>query len=259
MRKALIRLGCTFLLAGCGLGPGQDLSEPAIVGGVQVSTTDVITKSTVALVAPDGQAFCTGSLLTKRLIVTAAHCLDGYTETAMYVAFGTVARNGSFVRERLRVVRAYAKHEAYDTEAMEMETAARPPHDIGLVTLTEDAPLDNAPVATLRSSNDLFVNETLTLAGFGLTHWRFGTSGVLRKVDVKLTSVASLAKEIHFGGIRGKSACMGDSGGPAFVKRNSRLVLVGVTSRGSGDCSGEGVYTDIRQYVDWINARAAGL
>ena len=51
---------------------------------------------------------------------------------------------------------------------------------------------------------------------------------------------------------------MGDSGGPAFVTRAGKLVLVGVTSRGSGNCDGEGIYTDVRQFRAFIN-NVAGL
>lgn len=245
-------------LAGCGK-QAEDTSDTAIVGGTAVSTSDAIVKSTVALVSPDGQAFCTGSLVAKRLVITASHCLDGYAESALYVAFGTKAKAGSYVFERLRVARAFAKHERYDTFAMDEEEASLPPNDIGLVALSEDAPVGYTPIKVLNTTDALRVGETLTLAGYGLTHFAFGSSGVLRKVDVKITVLASNVKEIHFGGVRGKSACMGDSGGPAFVVRGGKLALVGVTSRGSSTCSGEGIYTDARYFKSWITERALSL
>ena len=64
-------------------------------------------------------------------------------------------------------------------------------------------------------------------------------------------------KELEFGEKAYKSACMGDSGGPAFVRRNNKLVLVGVTSRGSSRCDSTGIYTDVRYFGDWISRQAA--
>lgn len=243
------------LITGCGQGSGSEddlVSETLIVGGSAVSTTDAIVKSTVALVTPDGEPFCTGSLIAKRVVLTASHCIEGYSDDTLYVAFGTVAKNGHYARERLRTASRLTMHEGYDTEAMEQENATRPPNDIALISLSQDAPTAYTPIAPLKLTTPLQVGETLTLAGFGLTHWLYGSTGVLRKVDVKLTKLASAAKEIHFGETPGKSACMGDSGGPAFVKRAGKLALVGVTSRGDGRCSNDGIYTDVRYFSDWI-------
>ena len=45
----------------------------------------------------------------------------------------------------------------------------------------------------------------------------------------------------------------GDSGGPFAVQRNDgRFVLAGITSWGDG-CIGEGYYTKITVFIEWIN------
>lgn len=257
----MVGLVAAALLTGCGpqASPetSEDVSETLIVGGTQVAATDAIVKSTVALVTPDGQPFCTGSLISKRVVMTASHCIEGYSEPALYVAFGTVAKNGYFARERLRSATTLTQHESYNTAAMEEEAASSPPNDIALIALSQDAPAAYTPATPLKLTTPLVVGETLTLAGFGLTHWLYGSTGVLRKVDVKLTKLAATAKEIHFGETPGKSACMGDSGGPAFVKRAGKLMLVGVTSRGDGHCSNDGIYTDVRYFSDWIATHSA--
>jgi len=238
-------------------GATEEASDTSIVGGTVVAPGDVLTKHTVALVMPDGDQFCTGTLISAKLVVTAAHCLDGYDDDSLYVAFGPTARPGSFARERLRAATKAVMHEKYDTDAMEEESATRPPNDIALLTLNEPAPSAYAPAPVMAANASLQIGETLTLAGFGLTHWLTGSSGVLRKVDTRLVKTSGAAKEFEFGQTPGRSACMGDSGGPAFVKRGGKYVLVGVTSRGSGTCSAGGIYTDIRYFRSWIDETAA--
>ncbi len=255
-KKALI-LTTSVILAGCGRPATDDASDTMIVGGTRVSPTDVIAKSTVALVTPDGWQFCTGSLVSPKTVVTASHCLEGYDESRLYVSFGTVAQEASFVSSRLRYATRTVMNPNFDTAAMDMDVATRAPNDIAVIVMNSAAPSGYTPVKMLKATDALHVGEALTLAGFGLTNATFGTSGVLRKVDVKLAKEATTAKEIEYDASNGgKSACMGDSGGPAFVKRDGKLVLVGVTSRGSGACNAEGIYTDVRQFRAWISSTA---
>jgi secreted trypsin-like serine protease len=109
----------------------------------------------------------------------------------------------------------------------------------------------------LAADDTVVEGETLTLAGFGLTHYMFGSSGTLRKVNTKVKKLLPNVKELEFGENANMSACMGDSGGPAFVLRNKRLALVGVTSRGSSRCDSTGIYTDVRYFGSWLKQTAA--
>jgi secreted trypsin-like serine protease len=52
---------------------------------------------------------------------------------------------------------------------------------------------------------------------------------------------------------RKAGTCSGDSGGPAFIKKDDILYLFGVTSRGSELCNNAGVYTNALFYKTWIN------
>jgi secreted trypsin-like serine protease len=246
-------------LAACGQRDAeQDASDTKIVGGTSVTDTDVVTSSTVALLQPSGNAFCTGSLIAPRVVLTASHCLEDYTG-AMYVVFGTTAKPGTFPTKLRVTVATYKQNEKFDPQAMDRDPVRSAPNDIALVKLSEDAPAGFKPVSMLPADGALTVGERLTLAGFGLTNYIGVGSGTLRKVNVKLTAVSKVGKEIEFGDSPGHSACMGDSGGPAFVTRRGKLVLVGVTSRGSSHCNGSGIYTDVRQFRDWITKRSASL
>jgi hypothetical protein len=56
----------------------------------------------------------------------------------------------------------------------------------------------------------------------------------------------------------GGGPCSGDSGGPAFVVRNSTEYVAGVTSYGDQDCTLYGVSTTVSEYASWIETFLAG-
>lgn len=49
-----------------------------------------------------------------------------------------------------------------------------------------------------------------------------------------------------------QGTCAGDSGGPAFIEKDSKFYLYGVTSRGGGLCNDYGVYGNISYLNSWI-------
>jgi len=255
LKKVAAMVVGTALTVSCGSSQ-DDYSDLSIVGGTKVSANDPITSSTVALVTPGGKSFCTGSLIAPKLVVTASHCLVDYDDQ-LTVAFGTVAKNGSIKTENLRKASKFFVHEEYNTDAMNEEVPTNAPNDIALIHLEREAPKDFAPVGLLSFDDSVAEGETLTLAGFGLTHFLFGSSGTLRKVDTKVKKLLPEVKELQFGEKANRSACMGDSGGPAFVVRNNKLALVGVTSRGNSRCNSTGIYTDVRYFGSWLKQTAA--
>ena len=252
--KNKLRLASTVVvLVATGCGQPQE-SSLEIVGGSKVAANSIITSHTVALVSPTGKSFCTGTLVSPSHVVTAGHCLAGYDEKALYVAFGPVAKPGYFARERLRWGVTAKVHQGFDLSNAEQFPATKPINDIAMIKLNEPAPKGFTPAPVLTGKDQLKVGETLVLAGFGLTHFLWGSSGVLRQVSTKVESVNRKSKEFDFAASNGRSACSGDSGGPAFVLRGKSLVLVGVTSRGSSRCNSTGTYTDFRPFSPWVNA-----
>jgi len=254
MKEFLFSIYAALVLlfaTGCSQPDTSD-SDIKIVGGEEVTTQDVVTRSTVALVNTRGKAFCTGSLITRIHVLTAAHCLVNYRERGLFVAFGPKATRGNFAIERLRLANFYKTHEDFSPQAMRSLSDPTPPADIALVQLSEPAPSAYQPASLLSARSQLRAGEPLVLAGFGITHYESRDAGTLRKVTTKFRTLLRSKKELMYGTTPGKSACKGDSGGPAFVKRGSRLALIGVTSRGPRVCDAVGIYTDARVYRDWL-------
>lgn len=228
----------------------------AIVGGELVKNFDDPTlQSTVALTI-GGRSFCTGFLIDYDMVVTAAHCLK--TSRPFKISYGP---NIDKTEDHLSV-KAFITHEKFS--GFSDSDNNKPQYDIGLIKLSQQAPIELKPVA-IEDSASLSKGEPIILAGYGLTHpndlFKQGT-GDLRKVTVKFNEMIKVKNEFTFGPDVLKSACKGDSGGPAYkVDSSGKLTVIGVTSRGNPatlnqwgttGCSGTGFYTSVFQYYDWI-------
>ena len=234
MKRSLLLL-MLLLQNSCGT---ETPSQQDIIDGEAASSSSIYTKSTVALVQ-GGQVFCSGTLIDKRFVVTAAHCLENIYGQ-FQVGFGTSPRNFRYVPSR-----RHKMHPNYTG------LISRVPADIGMVELIRDAPSGYKPVTI--PSTPLRNGDRLTLAGFGQRE--NGRSGELYYTEVSVfRTYRENGRSHEFSYNSRNGACYGDSGGPAYIKKGSRLEVVGVTSRGTSEqCRGEGIYTDMRYYNSFIN------
>lgn len=229
-----------------------------------------------AATGAQGTATCTGSLIAKNIVLTAAHCLADSGITSIAVVFTNDENKAT--QADVRFASDGAMHPDFlkgvDPKA---SPAASVWNDIALVKLSEDAPAD-FKLTRLPSSLDeikLIANSKVTLAGFGITNSvvrrivrdKRGVqkivslssvgSGVLRKVDgILVKQVTADKKEILLDQTSQRGACHGDSGGPAFVTaKDGSQIQVGLTSRGTeklGNCTESAVYTGVAAHLGWI-------
>lgn len=237
------------LFFSCGEKTHSDLS---IVGGSEVKSQSSVSLSTAALVNSSGRTFCTASLITSRHLVTAAHCLKNYSDRNLFIVFGVKSIPGEVARKDVRQVNYFKVHPEFTFEHIKDPTSEVPPADIAFVQISENAPKFTKPIALLNKTSRVFRGEPLLLAGFGKPSHDIQETGILRQVVTRLDKIRPDKKEIVYGWTPGRSACHGDSGGPAFVSRNKKLALLGVTSRGPSKCDATGTYTDVRFYRDWL-------
>ena len=130
--------------------------------------------------------------------------------------------------------------------------------DISLIHIAGKIPADRMAVDFLPASDKLSKRQNVVLAGYGATAGgkNGGGSGLLRQTSVTVEEPVWGSFEVLFDQTTGRGGCHGDSGGPAYIVENGKLLLFGVTSRGVHDskdtCSQFAAYANLQNYRDWI-------
>ncbi len=184
--------------------------RPLIIGGRKVSEKNKISKTTVSLLNKDDNSICTGSIIAKNIIITAAHCVDGSNPRAMLVSFGV-----SLPGREIRQVARFAAHPNWGIHQNNNINNA----DIALVEFSGALPKNFSKVKMMNKKHELRNGDSTILAGYGITG-RNDDSEILRTVSVKIANANYSETEISLDQRNKKGACHGDSGGPAFIKDN---------------------------------------
>lgn len=209
-------------------------AEDPIVGG----QIDASHRATVALLSTqeDGsRSLCSGTVIAKRdglgYVLTAAHCVSGtvdsvYDATDWYDC--TPGGDPDYCNASYQPINVYT-HPDYGTGSHASDFA---------IVVFDGATADTVVVPAAGSQDELFAGSPIQLSGYGRTYAGAEQPGAFNHkrnfVDV---SVASLFDDwIRIDGSTGKTACFGDSGGPAYAAADGELHVVGVASNGDATC-----------------------
>jgi cysteine-rich repeat protein len=221
-----------FFLASCATEPS--LSQQAIVGGV----TEPGHPYVVAVGA--NSAFCSGTLISARTVITAGHCSGGITN----VFFGPDLDNVVSVP-----VLEDVRHPGFATTGNSDPFFAT--NDLALLHLAFDAPTQPAPLLRATMSNTpAFIGPDYTFVGYGnddgINQTGFGTKRVVT-FPIQVVGPAEVGGSLgtiddtaFFFAVGGRNTCNGDSGGPAFFIQDGVETHAGVTSSGDNDCLADG-------------------
>jgi secreted trypsin-like serine protease len=210
---------------------------PLVNGGESVSAEDPIRRSTVML-ETDAQ-YCSATIIGENLLLTAAHCLP---ESGTWMQIHFDGLEGSVTRDASRFVR----HENYQ----DLQETTR--NDVALIFFGGGLPPGFESVSIRTPEQGLSVGDQLQVAGYG----GGSPQGALAKISLTVSELMTPQKLIKFTQSKAKGICHGDSGGPAYVTAQGRLLLTGVASYvGDYDCSGYSVYTNATEFTSWISGK----
>merc|ERR1712083_523240 len=229
-------------------------SSDRIVGGKEVNPKYKLPYQ--VLVSPcnkEGRCLmCGGTILNKRYVVTAAHCLYGGNDQ-MTLKGGATFRvmlgehdhcksTSSFV-----LASAVHKHPKFDLNNPSGD------NDIAILKLSKDLTFSDKikPVCLPTSATKDYSGKASTVSGWGGTKAYTLLKPSSKKCSNFLGDSSSTTMLCAWA--KGKDACQGDSGGPLTVAENGKYVLLGVVSYGSG-CATEhpGVYARVQGFLPWI-------
>jgi V8-like Glu-specific endopeptidase len=240
-QRIAVSLGAMWLAA-CAPSSGvDDIVEPKNRESI-VNGQDTADYEATGVMLNGGQSHCSGTVIAARKVLTAAHCVQGFDMSQMTFGFGADANS---ISKQIQIAGAVA-HPQFDGQALT--------NDVAVLTLTEDAPI--APIPLNQSMDASWVGNSVRLVGYGVSDGPSQTGGGTKRfVDVTISQVE--ATTLRYETTQGKSACNGDSGGPAFLEENNTLTVVGVTSYGDQNCQQYGVYTRVDAFLQFINDEVA--
>ncbi|MCA9668600.1 MAG: S1 family peptidase [Myxococcales bacterium] len=194
----------------------------------------------VGIVHSGGSSACTGTLIGKRAVLTAAHCVT--SKTAPYPVLSQVRFYVDNFQGALYPASSVAVHPSWAGQGNQ--------NDVAVVILNKDVSgVTPMPMASTKP----VVGEAITLLGYGLTGAGQGQFGTKRIGTNTVNSVGN--ENLRFLSTSGAMVCNGDSGGPTFAKRGGADTLIGVHSTSAQGCATAGTDMRVDAYLPWIQAQ----
>ena len=217
------------------------------------------------------QGLCSASAISKRILLTAAHCVDKWEPSEVNAVLSlNPFKKGSFNEKDWIKVEKIKIHENY-------RTTPTVENDFALIRLAKD--LDDDRISKLATSDQNYENMELVTIGYGRTQ----VSGSDRSSESAESILYYLLKPFEFFEINDPTIiinqtdetgiCSGDSGSPGFIfnKKTKEFIILGVASyvthpentstesNVAEPCHGYGIYMNVLTHREWITKNAIGL
>jgi hypothetical protein len=163
--------------------------------------------------------FCSGVVLTRTIVLSAAHCISNASDTRVYLP-----------GQPLIPLRRIARHPGFHADAPRTRSRSI---DLALIETAEALPAEFIAPA-FAATQRYEAGTSFEIAGFGVAREDDAkTSGTLRAGHVTLraplSSVLLWLEDSH----HETGACTGDSGGPVFTE-DGKLAAIVAFAEGSG-------------------------
>jgi hypothetical protein len=222
MKASARRLLQIALLVGLFAAPFP-LPAAALVGSAREAPE--FSPYVVMIVDQRDASYCSASVIDRKVLLTAAHCVD---EPATILALFIDSTGERVYRESI----ATEIHPGYRTNAARRGLVSI---DLALVRLAEPLPPSFATVE-LASSARVQIGQKLTIVGFGIgDETEPKTGGTLREgiLEISWSEPPSLIR-LRDPNDKGFGACTGDSGAPIFQVERPVVVAVATWAKGEG-------------------------
>ncbi|XP_065577993.1 trypsin-1-like isoform X2 [Artemia franciscana] len=214
---------------------------------------------------------CGGSIISATHVLSAAHCVVGYSVSDFRVVVGGNSLLQPGREEQILDVGKFIIHENYNRPS-------RYNNDVAVIRLSKAIRFGNQvqPICLPPDSSYEQDGRKCIISGWGITKpWdETSVSRSLLAATVPIMNTAICRRSDYMGSLGqfkrvengmicagyvegGTDSCQGDSGGPLACNIGGRFYLLGIISWGEGCAVKQkpGVYTRVSYYLNWIRSK----
>jgi secreted trypsin-like serine protease len=230
------------------------LPAAAIIGGAPAPAE--LAAQTALIVSTRG-ASCTGAVLSRDLLLTAAHCVEPQADYAAVVF--------EVAGPKIVPVARIVLHPRFDPEQFRTR---KPTPDLALIKISAPLPASFRPARLARDVLKPLPGDSFTVIGYGMTKEGDGKSAgkahalTLPSIGNTVDSTGVIMTRLAAGGGKVAGACTGDSGAPVFIGGAEARVaaIVGwTTGTKNRECGLVTGVTLVAPQADWIGKTAQSL
>jgi hypothetical protein len=281
-RKTGILIVCALLFAACNAVDNDvDVKQDDIVGATaNGGRNEVVMVYAVAVV--NNQIInrtCSGSYYAPRVVVTAAHCLQGIISNQLFVYYGDnfqqdfaelTPQGVNFIPPAVGAPSHWAQADSFQTHPSYDATLNSA--DMGVIFLDRKPPFDPLPIYR----NRVNANVQVTVSGWGANSTPTpvtGTGAQVQRTGHTVTLGSPTAADYHpedpnpgmlnaavrqtvlktDGRAPNSNGCFGDSGGPIILNQSGQDYVAGVSYWTGLSCADYNLYTRIDSFLPFLD------